>query len=156
LSLLIARIEQFGCQAALEPRTNRSSHLSVCDILVCLKRLPRVTLIYFNALGPGASECGVSFWCRPCLRSQPPVKYRQAQVEVTQTDRSAVLPDKVLSRLDIVVAAVRYKFDLPRAAETERIIRTMDRYVLAHPTGRLDRGARCLRARYGPASRHCA
>jgi DNA polymerase (family 10) len=50
------------------------------------------------------------------------------------------LPDRILSRLDIVVAAVHYKFDLSRAAQTERIIRAMDnRYVtvIAHPTGRL-------------------
>lgn len=50
------------------------------------------------------------------------------------------LPDDVLSRLDLVVAAVHYKFDLPREKQTERIIRALDnRYVsiLAHPTGRL-------------------
>lgn len=50
------------------------------------------------------------------------------------------LPDKVLSRLDIVVASIHYKFDLPRAKQTERIIRAMDNRhvsILAHPTGRL-------------------
>ncbi|RNJ48103.1 DNA polymerase/3'-5' exonuclease PolX [Methylocystis hirsuta] len=55
-------------------------------------------------------------------------------------DGSLDLPDEVLSRLDIVVAAVHYKFDLPRDEQTERIIRAMDNprvSVLAHPTGRL-------------------
>jgi DNA polymerase (family 10) len=50
------------------------------------------------------------------------------------------LPDTILSRLDLVVAAVHYAFDLPRQVQTERIIRAMDnRFVsiLAHPTGRL-------------------
>ncbi len=50
------------------------------------------------------------------------------------------LPDKILSRLDVVVAAVHYKFDLSRTAQTERIIRAMDNRhlsILAHPTGRL-------------------
>ncbi|HML13505.1 MAG TPA: DNA polymerase/3'-5' exonuclease PolX [Xanthobacteraceae bacterium] len=50
------------------------------------------------------------------------------------------LSDKILSRLDLVVASVHYKFDLPRAAQTERIIRAMDNRhmsILAHPTGRL-------------------
>jgi DNA polymerase (family 10) len=50
------------------------------------------------------------------------------------------LPDRILSRLDIVVAAVHYKFDLSRAAQTERIIRAMDNpyvTIIAHPTGRL-------------------
>ena len=50
------------------------------------------------------------------------------------------LPDQILSRLDIVVAAVHYKFDLSRAAQTDRVIRAMDNpyvNVIAHPTGRL-------------------
>ncbi|MBM3655075.1 MAG: PHP domain-containing protein, partial [Alphaproteobacteria bacterium] len=41
-------------------------------------------------------------------------------------DGSLDLPDEVLSRLDIVVAAVHYKFDLSRDEQTERIIRAMD------------------------------
>ncbi len=50
------------------------------------------------------------------------------------------LPDKILSRLDLVVAAVHYKFDLSREAQTDRIIRAMDNRrvsIIAHPTGRL-------------------
>jgi DNA polymerase (family 10) len=50
------------------------------------------------------------------------------------------LPDKVLSRLDVVIASVHSKFDLSRDAQTERIIRAMEnRYVsiVGHPTGRL-------------------
>jgi DNA polymerase (family 10) len=50
------------------------------------------------------------------------------------------LPDKILSRLDVVVAAVHYKFDLSPQAQTERLIRAMDNRnmsILAHPTGRL-------------------
>lgn len=49
-------------------------------------------------------------------------------------------PDEVLSRLDIVVASVHYKFDLPRDKQTQRIIRAMDNphvSILGHPTGRL-------------------
>jgi DNA polymerase (family 10) len=50
------------------------------------------------------------------------------------------LSDRILSRLDIVVAAVHYKFDISRKAQTDRIIRAMDNpyvNVIAHPTGRL-------------------
>ncbi|WP_210210530.1 PHP domain-containing protein [Methylocystis hirsuta] len=50
------------------------------------------------------------------------------------------LPDEVLSRLDLVVAAVHYKFDVSREKQTERIIRALDNRhvaILAHPTGRL-------------------
>ena len=50
------------------------------------------------------------------------------------------LPDASLSKLDIVVAAVHSYFDLPREAQTDRVIRAMNNpYVLiiAHPTGRL-------------------
>lgn len=55
-------------------------------------------------------------------------------------DGTLDLPDRILDRLDVVVAAVHYKFDLPRAAQTERLIRAMDNRhvsILAHPTGRL-------------------
>jgi DNA polymerase (family 10) len=50
------------------------------------------------------------------------------------------LAHRTLSRLDIVVAAVHYKFDLPSKAQTDRIIRAMDNpyvNIIAHPTGRL-------------------
>jgi len=50
------------------------------------------------------------------------------------------LPDKILSRLDLVVASVHFKFDLSRKAQTERIIRAMDNRhvsIIGHPTGRL-------------------
>lgn len=55
-------------------------------------------------------------------------------------DGTLDLPDSVLAELDIVVGAVHSKFDLPRAKQTERILRAMDnRYftILAHPTGRM-------------------
>jgi len=50
------------------------------------------------------------------------------------------LPDTVLARLDLVVAAVHSYFGLSREAQTERIIRAIDNRhvsILAHPTGRL-------------------
>ena len=50
------------------------------------------------------------------------------------------LPDSILARLDLVVAAVHYHFDLGGKAQTERIIRAMDNphvSIIAHPTGRL-------------------
>lgn len=55
-------------------------------------------------------------------------------------DGTLDLPDTVLSRLDLVVAAVHSRFDLPRTKQTERILRAMDnKYfsILAHPTGRM-------------------
>jgi len=50
------------------------------------------------------------------------------------------LPDKILSRLDLVVASVHYKFDLSRKAQTDRIVNAMDNphvSIIGHPTGRL-------------------
>lgn len=50
------------------------------------------------------------------------------------------LPDASLARLDVVVASVHSYFDLPREAQTERVIRAMsNRHVsiIGHPTGRL-------------------
>jgi len=50
------------------------------------------------------------------------------------------LPDATLARLDVVVASIHSFFELPRAAQTERLIRAMhNRHVavIGHPTGRL-------------------
>jgi len=52
------------------------------------------------------------------------------------------LPNSVLSRLDVVIAAVHSDFDLPAPAQTDRLLRAMDNpyvHILAHPTGRLIR-----------------
>jgi DNA polymerase (family 10) len=50
------------------------------------------------------------------------------------------LPDRVLSRLDLVIASVHSAFELTREAQTVRMIRAMDNRhvsILGHPTGRL-------------------
>lgn len=50
------------------------------------------------------------------------------------------LPDDILRELDLTVASVHYKFDLPRKKQTERILRALDNpyvTILGHPTGRL-------------------
>jgi DNA polymerase (family X) len=55
-------------------------------------------------------------------------------------DGSLDLPDSSLAKLDIVVAAVHSYFDLPRKAQTDRVIRALENphvSILAHPTGRL-------------------
>jgi DNA polymerase (family 10) len=55
-------------------------------------------------------------------------------------DGTLDLPDRILSRLDIVVASIHSKFDLPRTEQAERMIRAMDNRhvgIIAHPTGRL-------------------
>ncbi|WP_439155962.1 DNA polymerase/3'-5' exonuclease PolX [Yoonia sp.] len=54
-------------------------------------------------------------------------------------DGSLDFADDVLSKLDLVVAAIHAKFDLDETAQTERIIRAMDNplvSILGHPTGR--------------------
>jgi DNA polymerase (family X) len=55
-------------------------------------------------------------------------------------DGSLDLPDAILARLDLVVAAIHSEFNLSRDKQTERILRAMERppfTILAHPTGRL-------------------
>ncbi|MGE5524805.1 MAG: PHP domain-containing protein, partial [Rhodospirillaceae bacterium] len=55
-------------------------------------------------------------------------------------DGTLDLPDAVLGRLDIVVAALHSKLDLPRGRQTERVLRAMRSphfSILAHPGGRL-------------------
>lgn len=57
------------------------------------------------------------------------------------------LPDDMLAQVDIVVAAVRSRFDLPRARQTTRIVKALGNphvRILAHPSGRLiDERAPC-------------
>ena len=55
-------------------------------------------------------------------------------------DGTLDLPDTILSRLDVVVASIHSKFDLPQGKQTERLIRAMDNplvSIIGHPTGRL-------------------
>ncbi|VWB34978.1 phosphoesterase [Burkholderia lata] len=55
-------------------------------------------------------------------------------------DGSLDVPDAMLGRLDLVVGAVRDGFELPRDAQTARMLRAMDHphfTILAHPTGRV-------------------
>lgn len=62
-----------------------------------------------------------------------------AEVDILE-DGSLGLPDAVLARLDLVVAAVHDGFDLSRTRQTDRLLRAMDHpsfTILAHPTGRL-------------------
>jgi len=62
-----------------------------------------------------------------------------AEVDIL-ADGKLDLPDKILSRLDLVVASVHYKFELSRKAQTERIITAMDNRhvsIIGHPSGRL-------------------
>lgn len=64
---------------------------------------------------------------------------KSAEVDILE-DGSLDLPDEILQQLDFTVCAVHYKFELPEARQTERIIRAMDHpcfNILAHPTGRL-------------------
>jgi DNA polymerase (family 10) len=61
------------------------------------------------------------------------------EVDILQDGRLD-LPDDVLGELDLVVGAVHGHFDLPRDAQTDRILRAMDRphfTILAHPSTRL-------------------
>ena len=55
-------------------------------------------------------------------------------------DGSLDLPDDILCRLDLVVASIHTRFNLPRDEQTERMIRAMDNpclHIIGHPTGRL-------------------
>jgi DNA polymerase (family 10) len=55
-------------------------------------------------------------------------------------DGTLDLPDSALSKLDVVIAAVHSRFELPRPKQTARILKALDNprvHILAHPTGRL-------------------
>ncbi|WP_343117175.1 DNA polymerase/3'-5' exonuclease PolX [Ostreiculturibacter nitratireducens] len=70
---------------------------------------------------------------------------KASEVDILE-DGSLDYPDKVLARLDLVVAAVHSQFTLPEEKQTARILKALDNPhvgILAHPTGRLigERGA---------------
>jgi DNA polymerase (family 10) len=55
-------------------------------------------------------------------------------------DGTLDLPDTTLAQLDVVVASVHSFFDLPREAQTDRIVRAIENRhvsIIGHPTGRL-------------------
>jgi DNA polymerase (family 10) len=55
-------------------------------------------------------------------------------------DGSMDLPDSVLRELDVVLAAVHYKFNLSKTAQTKRVVKALQNphvHILAHPTGRV-------------------
>jgi DNA polymerase (family 10) len=62
-------------------------------------------------------------------------------IEVDVLDDGTLdLPDAALAPLDVVIAAVHSKFNLPRAKQTARILAALDNphvRILAHPIGRL-------------------
>lgn len=64
---------------------------------------------------------------------------KSAEVDILE-DGSLDLPDGMLQELDVVVGAVHYGLDMPRARQTRRMLKALDNprlNVLAHPTGRL-------------------
>lgn len=55
-------------------------------------------------------------------------------------DGTLDLPDTLLAKLDLVVAAIHSRFNLSRAQQTRRLLRALDNpyvTILAHPSGRL-------------------
>jgi DNA polymerase (family 10) len=55
-------------------------------------------------------------------------------------DGTLDLPDDILKELDLVICSIHYNFNLPKARQTERVIKAMDNKhvnIFCHPTGRL-------------------
>ena len=64
---------------------------------------------------------------------------KSIEVDILE-DGSLDLPDAILRRLDLVIGAIHYRFELSREKQTKRLLRAMDNRLLniiAHPTGRL-------------------
>jgi DNA polymerase (family 10) len=75
------------------------------------------------------------------LNAQRPAVRLLTGIEVDVLDDGSLdLPDGALAPLDVVIAAVHSKFNLPRAKQTARMLAALDNphvRVLAHPLGRL-------------------
>jgi len=72
-------------------------------------------------------------------KGRGPIVLKSAEVDILPDGRLA-LPNSILAELDLVVASVHSKFDLPAQAQTDRMIRAMDNpyvNIIAHPFGRL-------------------
>ncbi|MBS0383404.1 MAG: DNA polymerase/3'-5' exonuclease PolX [Proteobacteria bacterium] len=64
---------------------------------------------------------------------------KSAEVDVLDDGRLD-LPDAVLAEMDVVLAAVHYRLDLPADKQTTRVLKALDNrhvQILAHPTTRL-------------------
>jgi DNA polymerase (family X) len=64
---------------------------------------------------------------------------KSAEVDILDNGKLD-LPDTILKRLDLTVCSIHYKFTLPRAKQTERVIKAMDNpyfTIFSHPTGRM-------------------
>lgn len=64
---------------------------------------------------------------------------KSAEVDILEDGRLD-LPDSVLAEMDVVVAAVHYRLELPTEKQTARVLKALDNrriHVLAHPTTRL-------------------
>ena len=102
--------------------TDHSKRLSVAHGLDSKRLLAQLEAIdEFNAGG-----CGITL-------------LKGIEVDILE-DGDLDMPDRVLAKLDVVIAAVHSRFDLSRAKQTRRILLAMDNpnfTLLAHPTGRL-------------------
>jgi len=64
---------------------------------------------------------------------------KSAEVDILE-DGGLDLPDSILRRLDLVLCALHYRFELDRKAQTRRLLKAMDNphcQILAHPLARL-------------------
>jgi DNA polymerase (family 10) len=64
---------------------------------------------------------------------------KSAEVDILDNGKLD-LSNEILKRLDLTVCSIHYKFKLPRAKQTERVIRAMDNpyfTIFAHPSGRM-------------------
>ncbi len=71
-------------------------------------------------------------------KKYPQIKIlKGAEVDILE-DGSLDFSDEVLKRLDIVVGAIHYKFNLDKKTQTKRILRALPKInILAHPLNRL-------------------
>ncbi len=70
----------------------------------------------------------------------PEIRFLKSQEVDILADGSLDTEDEALAGLDLVVVSVHSRFELPEAAQTERILRAVSNprvHVLAHPTGRI-------------------
>lgn len=115
----------------------RAAQAQGLDYIAITDHSRRLTLAH--GLGPQQLLRQIDEIDRINARSAGITILKGIEVDILE-DGALDLPESVLQHLDLVIAAVHSKLDLPRQRQTERLLRALDqRYVtmLAHPSGRL-------------------
>lgn len=141
----IANLLELGDENPFRVRAYRNAarvvgslSLDVAARLAAGGELPKLPGIGAD-LGGKIREIATSGSCKLLEQLRGITLLKGIEVDILD-DGNLDLPDPILSKLDVVVAAIHSNFKLSRSRQTERVLAALDNPlvdILAHPTGRL-------------------